>query len=104
MTTIDTLTLAPGDASKTFTIPLFNDVHVEGNETFQIKLANPEGATLGAQTMATVTITDDDTVAPTTNPIKTTNYFVRQQYLDFLSLSPDPRVFVAWVRAFNHCP
>ncbi|PYS93505.1 MAG: hypothetical protein DMF64_04690 [Acidobacteria bacterium] len=103
MTTIDTLTLAPGDASKTFTIPLFNDVHVEGNETFQIKLANPEGATLGAQTMATVTITDDDTVAPTTNPIKTTNYFVRQQYLDFLSREPDPGGFSAWVGVLNNC-
>src|SRR5205085_12366331 len=50
MTTIDTLTLAPGEASKTFTIPPLNDVHVEGNETFQITLANPHGATLGAQT------------------------------------------------------
>jgi Calx-beta domain/Putative binding domain, N-terminal/Bacterial pre-peptidase C-terminal domain len=103
-TTIDTLTFAPGETSKTFNIPLINDVHVEGNETFQIALSNPQGATLGGQTTATVTITDNDTNAPTTNPINGTPFFVRQQYLDFLSREPDPGGFSAWVGVLNRCP
>ncbi|HYX40197.1 MAG TPA: Calx-beta domain-containing protein, partial [Pyrinomonadaceae bacterium] len=102
-TTIDTVTFAPGETTKTFTIPLINDVHVEGNETFQIALSNPQGATLGAQTTATVTITDNDTTAPTTNPINVTSFFVRQQYLDFLSREPDPGGFSAWAGVLNRC-
>ncbi|MGI9105741.1 MAG: pre-peptidase C-terminal domain-containing protein, partial [Pyrinomonadaceae bacterium] len=89
-TSIDTLTFAAGDTRpKTFTIPLINDVHVEGNETFQLRLRNPQGALLGAQATATVTLADDDTALSTTNPINQTPFFVRQQYLDFLSREPE---------------
>ncbi len=102
-TTVDTLTFAPNETTKTFVIPLINDVHVEGNETFQVQLANAEGATLGTQTSATITLTDNDTVQPTTNPIKATNFFVRQQYLDFLSREPDPGGFSGWVNLLNGC-
>ena len=102
-TTVDTLTLAPGETSKDFFVPLINDVHVEGNETFQVRLANPEGATLGAPTSAIVTITDNDTTQPTTNPINQTPFFVRLQYLDFLSREPDPSGFAAWTGVLNNC-
>ena len=96
-TTIDTLTFAAGEVTKTFAIPLINDVHVEGAETFQIELADPRGATLGAQSTATVTINDDDTVQPTQNPVRpplpygpdSPRFFVRMQYLDFLSREPE---------------
>ena len=101
--TIDTLTFAPGETSKTFAIPIINDVHVEGPETFQVTLSNPQGATLGAQTTATVTITDNDTTQSSTNPINVTNFFVRQQYLDFLSREPDPSGFSAWTGVLNNC-
>jgi hypothetical protein len=97
---IDTVTFAPNETQKSFTIPLINDVHVEGNETFQVRLLGAEGATLGAAT-ATVTITDDDTVQPTTNPIKTTPFFVRLQYLDFLAREPEPGE--PWTRVLNNC-
>ncbi len=102
-TTIDTLTFAPGETSKTFAVPLFNDVHVEGNETFQVRLANAGGATLGTQTSALVTITDNDTVAPTTNPINQSPFFVRMQYLDFLSREPELSGFNAWLNVLNNC-
>ena len=113
-TTINTLTFAPNETEKTFTIPLINDVHVEGAETFQIELANAQGATPGAQTTATVTINDDDTAppAPGTNPVRpplpyntTTRspfFFVRMQYLDFLGREPEAGE--PWTNVLLGCP
>lgn len=108
-TSIDTLTFDVGQTVKTFSIPLINDVHVEGNETFQIALANPQGATLGTQSNATVTIIDDDTAQATTNPIHNQNvaagqtaFFVRMQYLDFLTREPEPGE--PWTAVYAPCP
>jgi hypothetical protein len=100
-TTVDTLTFGIGEDVKTFTIPLINDVHVEGNETFQVSLSNPQGATLGLAN-ATVTIQFDDTATPTGNPINQTPFFVRMQYLDFLSREPEPSE--PWSGVLNRCP
>ncbi|HEX8071532.1 MAG TPA: M12 family metallo-peptidase, partial [Pyrinomonadaceae bacterium] len=69
-TTVDTLAFAAGETSKTFSIPLIDDAYAEGAETAQLRLLNPAGAVLGAQTTATLTITDNDAPgAP--NPIFT---------------------------------
>ncbi len=38
------------------------------------------------------------------NPIDDTGFFVRQQYLDFLSREPDPSGFNAWVNVLENCP
>jgi len=38
------------------------------------------------------------------NPIDDTGFFVRQQYLDFLSREPDPAGFAAWVNVLENCP
>ena len=54
-----TLTFAPGDTSKTFTVTLNDDDVKEKNETFTIQLANPVNATLTDAT-AIGTIDDDD--------------------------------------------
>ena len=102
-TTVDTITFAPGEASKTFTIPLVNDVHVEGPETVQLRLANPTGGTLGAQSSATLSIADND-AGVQSNPILQSPFFVRMQYLDFLSREPDTAGFNAWLGLLNDCP
>ncbi|HEX8070329.1 MAG TPA: DUF4214 domain-containing protein, partial [Pyrinomonadaceae bacterium] len=100
-TSIDTVTFGIGETTKTFDIPLINDVHVEGNETFQVQLLNAQGATLGTSS-ATVTITDDDTAQATTNPINRTPFFVRLQYLDFLAREPEAGE--PWTGVLNRCP
>jgi hypothetical protein len=101
-TTIDTLTFNAGETTKTFTVPLINDVFQESNETFRIALSNPQGATLGTPNTALVTLTSDDLAPPTTNPINQTPFFVRQHYLDFLDREPEPGE--PWSGVLNRCP
>ena len=65
-----TLTFGPGEASKSFTVPVTSDSTHEGDETFQVALSNAGGgASLGSPAGATVTITDDDAAPdPPANP------------------------------------
>jgi Calx-beta domain/RTX calcium-binding nonapeptide repeat (4 copies) len=58
-TTSGTLTFAPGEKSKTITVPIVGDTVGEPNETFTLALSNPANAVLG-QATATGTITNDD--------------------------------------------
>ena len=102
-TSVDTIRFASGETQKSFTIPIIDDAHVEGGEAFSIKLSNAIGTTLGAQSTVSVNILDNDTT-PTTNPITQNEFFVRQQYLDFLSREPDADGFNGWIGVFNRCP
>ena len=94
-TSIDTVTFAPGESDKTFTIPIIDDGHAENLETFQVALSNPSsGVSLGTPAVTIVSINDTDT-ASTPNPILRTDdagisFFVRQHYLDFLAREPEP--------------
>jgi hypothetical protein len=85
---LGTVSYGPGDISKTISILINDDSFVEGPESFTVTLANPVGATLGAPTVATVTITDDFS-EPLTNVIDDAQNFVFQQYHDFLNRQPD---------------
>ena len=104
-TVVGTLTFAAGETSKSFTVPIIDDGWAEGAETFGVALSNVTGATLGAQSTAIVTITDNETVDQP-NPILQTNstgvdFFVRQHYLDFLSREPEPGQ--PWSAILNGC-
>jgi CSLREA domain-containing protein len=101
--TIGTASWAAGDAtSKSFSVAIVDDSYAEGNESFTVNLSSPSGATLGAQSTATVTITDNEAVNGP-NPIDSTNFFVRQQYIDFLGREPDPPGFAGWTSTINNC-
>jgi len=55
------LTFAPGETSKTLTLPITGDTIVEADETLTVNLFNPGNATLSsAAGAATVTLTNDD--------------------------------------------
>ena len=107
-----TLTFAPGEASKTFRILIVDDKDFspfpagnEGDETISLALSNPTGAGvgLGSPNTAAVTILDDDAVAPTTNPVDNSTFFVRQHYLDFLNREPDTSGLNFWVNEIESC-
>ena len=51
---------ADGQAQRAIYVPLRNDLLKEGDETFTVKLQSPQNARLGANSVATATIKDDD--------------------------------------------
>ena len=56
------VSFAAGELTKTFDVPILTDFDVEGNETFQISLSNPDpGTSLVSPTSAVIYIVDDDT-------------------------------------------
>ena len=61
VTTAQTVSFAAGDASKTVTVASLDDNLVENDETFEVRLSSPTGATLAGDT-GIGTITDDDDV------------------------------------------
>jgi hypothetical protein len=61
------LSFAPGEISKTISIPIVDDYFAEGSESFTLALGNPNNAILSPQTAATVTINDNDTAQPSGN-------------------------------------
>jgi hypothetical protein len=99
-----TLRFAAGETSKSFVIPIVNDVNVEGNETFTVLLGGAVGAQFGSIATATVTIVDNDTTPAAQNPIDGIEPFVTQQYIDFLGRLPDSVGFTNWVATLSGCP
>jgi glucose/arabinose dehydrogenase len=56
-----TLTFAPGQSTRSFTIPIVNDTRAEGPETILLSLHNPgSGALLGARATAVLTVVNHD--------------------------------------------
>jgi hypothetical protein len=66
-------------------------------------LSGASGATLGTST-ATVTIVDNDAAPASQNPIDGVEFFVMQQYIDFLGRLPDAVGFANWVATLGGCP
>jgi len=104
-TAVGTLTFLPGETAKTIRVLVVDDKFVEGNEQLQVVLSNPTGTGLGlgSPNTTTVNILDDDTLAPTTNPIDGASFFVRQHYLDFLNREPDPAGLAFWANEITSC-
>ncbi len=100
--TSGTVQFAAGDTSKSFSVAIVDDSYAEGNETFTVSLSGAADATLGTQSAATVTIIDNDSTNGV-NPIDSTDFFVRQQYIDFLGREPDPDGFTGWTSTINNC-
>jgi hypothetical protein len=98
------LEFAIGETTATIVIPVVDDVLVEGNETFTLTLSGPAGATLGTTNTATITIVDNDATPATQNPVDGVNFFVTQQYIDFLGRLPDSIGFANWTNTLGNCP
>jgi Bacterial Ig-like domain (group 3)/Calx-beta domain/MBG domain len=99
-----TLSFQAEESSKTFTVPLVNDVYMEGPETLTLTLSNAVGGTLGIQSIATLTINDNDAPGGPSNPIDQREFFVRQFYLDILNREPEPGGAADWLDRLNTCP
>jgi hypothetical protein len=81
---------------------LVDDAYLEGQETFSLTLSNPNGAQLGANSTATLTIVDNE-IANGVNPVDVADFSVRQHYLDFFTREPDPPGFAFWTNQITQC-
>jgi hypothetical protein len=99
-----TLAFAAGVTTRTFSILIADDVYVEGNETVNLMLSNATGGpVLGTPNTATLTINDNDSTPPTSNPADVAQFFVRQHYSDFLDRDPDPAGLNYWTQQITQC-
>jgi hypothetical protein len=100
---IGLLRFEPGETSKSFIVFITDDSYVEGDESLMLELSNPEGGILGNTNTAMLTISDNDSAGTTLNPIDDPQFFVRQQYRDFLNRPPDHEGFVFWTNEITSC-
>ena len=97
----ETVRFAAGESARTIAVPLVNDAHTEGSETFVVELGYAENAFVSGQGTAVVTIADS--MRSGANPIDDTRTFVRQHYLDFLNREPDAPGLAGWMSVLNNC-
>lgn len=102
---VGTLNFAPGESTKTISIPITDNGDVRGNRTFKIVLSDNEGnATfIGGIRETTVTILDRDTVPRNKNPIDDAQVFTRMHYVDFLDREPDQGGWDYWAGEIASC-
>jgi hypothetical protein len=99
-----TLTFAPGDSAKSFSVLIVDDLYVESNEVLNLTLSNPTGgAQLSLPSTTTVTIVENDSTSPSSNPLDTARFFVEQHYFDFLSRYPDQGGWDFWTGQITQC-
>lgn len=98
------VTFNAGETSKTFPVAIVDDSFQEGTESFSVNLSNPIGTTMGAISVAQVSISDND-VSTGSNPLDNANavFFVRQHYLDFLNREPDAGGLAFWTNQITSC-
>jgi hypothetical protein len=101
---VGSLEFAPGEASKTITVFLTDDAHVEDAETFGVTLSNPGfgGGPVASPETTVVTVASDD-ATPGPNPADDTAFFVRQHYRDFLGRDPDDDGLAFWTNEIEKC-
>ncbi|HEX8499388.1 MAG TPA: PQQ-dependent sugar dehydrogenase [Pyrinomonadaceae bacterium] len=100
-----TLRFAAGETRKSFDVFVTDDGLAEPAEGFNVVLSNPTGPAALNAPAATLafTILDDDQTPPASNPIDSSDFFVRQHYRDFLSREPDAAGLAFWTNEIESC-
>lgn len=99
-----TLSFAPGETNKSFSILLTDDAFIENPETVVLSLHDLTGnAILKGEGQAVVSIADNDTAPAPINPVEDSQFFVRQHYHDFFNREPDSSGFAFWVNNIESC-
>ncbi|MBA2528043.1 MAG: hypothetical protein H0V18_20010 [Pyrinomonadaceae bacterium] len=103
---LGTLRFAPGQTSKTISVFIVDDRFGESAETFNVTLSNPVGVSLGAPAVVTVTINSNESVDgpnPVTDPNFSSDFFVRQHYVDFFNREADAPGLAFWKNQIDEC-
>ncbi|MEP6742559.1 MAG: NF038122 family metalloprotease [bacterium] len=106
MAALGTLRFAAGETSKTISVFIVDDRYGEAPETFNVTLSNPIGCTLGSPAAVAVTISSDEATNGS-NPLKDatfdSDFFVRQQYVDFFNREADAGGLSFWKNQLDMC-
>lgn len=103
---LGTLRFAPTETTKTIPVFIVDDAFGESPETFNVSLSNPVGVTLGAQSLITVTINSNEAsngVNPVRDATFSSDFFVRQHYVDFFNREADPSGLAFWKNQIDEC-
>lgn len=100
-----TLRFAPGQSTASFDVQTLYDNFLESDETFIVRLSNPNGgAILTNRRQSVVEISNQGGYLPSAgDPINDVPFFVNQHYFDFLGRAPDPAGYADWIRVFELC-
>jgi Calx-beta domain-containing protein len=101
--TSGTLNFAANETSKQISIPIWSDSYTEGSEVFTMNLTNASGLNASVGGPATITITITDSGFTGANQIDSSNFFVRQHYVDFLNREPDASGLAFWSNQMTNC-
>ncbi len=106
LASMGTLRFAAGETSKTISVFIVDDRFVEIPETFNVSLSNAVGSNLGAPATLQITINSNEQVDGP-NPVKDagfdTDFFVRQQYIDFFNREADAGGLNFWKNEIDSC-
>ena len=98
------LAFAAGETTKTFPVFIVDDGYIDPFETFSVTLTDPtNGAVVGSQATAIVSISDNDTSQATASPLNNASFFVQQHYLDFLNRAADMDGLNFWTNEILVC-
>ena len=101
------LVFAPGETEKTVRVQIIDDAYGAADEgtqnNFLFIIGNQSGAAVLMPNVATITINNNDAITPPTNPVSDSQFFVRQNYLDFLSREPDASGLAFWTNQITEC-
>ena len=100
---VNTLRFGAGETTKEFTVLVTDDAYVEGDEDLSLTLSAANNSGLGNPSVVTLSITDNDTAAATTNPLEASDFFVKQHYADFLNRVADASGRSFWADEINSC-
>ena len=104
---LGTVRFQPGETTKTISVFIVDDSYGEAAETFSVTLSNPVGCTLGGPATVTVTINSNEAVNGP-NPVRdgsfSSDFFVRQHYVDFFNRAADPSGLAFWKDQIDSCP